>query len=50
MWSSENVGTLDWNSEIEPWTRAGHVKVKLSKGADVRRTDSLIARAVRQAH
>lgn len=43
MWSSENAGTLDWNSEIELWTRAGHIKIKLAKGADVRRIDSLIA-------
>ncbi|WP_230115905.1 PH domain-containing protein [Microbacterium oxydans] len=49
MWSSENAGTLDWNSEIELWTRAGHIKVKLAKGADVRRIDSLIAWAVLQA-
>lgn len=46
MWSSENAGTLDWNAEIELWTRAGHIKVKLGKGADVRRIDSLIAWAV----
>jgi hypothetical protein len=46
MWSSENAGTLDWNSEIELWTRAGHIKVKLAKGADVRRIDSLISWAV----
>ncbi len=50
MWSSENAGTLDWNSEIELWTRAGHIKVKLAKGVDVRRLDSLIAWAVLQAH
>ncbi|WP_353987388.1 PH domain-containing protein [Ruicaihuangia caeni] len=49
MWSSENAGTLDWNAEIELWTRAGHIKVKLGKGADVRRLDSLIAWAVLQA-
>ena len=46
MWSSENAGTLDWNSELEMWTRAGHVKVKLSKGIDVRRLDNLIAHMV----
>lgn len=46
MWSSENAGKLDWNSEVELWTRAGHIKVKLAKGADVRRIDSLIAWAV----
>lgn len=46
MWSSENAGKLDWNSELELWTRAGHIKVKLAKGADVRRIDSLVAWAV----
>ncbi|TNC44664.1 PH domain-containing protein [Mumia zhuanghuii] len=46
MWSSENAGRLDFSSEIELWTRAGHIKIKLSKGADVRRIDSLIAWAV----
>ncbi|ABR10507.1 PH domain-containing protein [Microbacterium phage Min1] len=50
MWSSENAGKLDFNSEIELWTRAGHIKVKLGKGADVRRIDSLIAWAVLNAH
>jgi hypothetical protein len=48
MWSSENAGKLDWNSEMELWTRAGHIKIKLNKGADVRRLDSLIAWAVLQ--
>ncbi len=47
MWSSENAGGfLDRDGEIELWTRAGHIKVKLGKGADVRRIDSLIAWAV----
>ena len=46
MWSSENAGTFDFNSEIELWTRAGHIKIKLAKDADVRRIDSLIAWAV----
>lgn len=50
MWSSENAGTLDWNSELELWTKAGHIKVKLSKGVDVRRIDSLIAWAVLNSH
>lgn len=50
MWSSENAGTLDWNSELELWTKAGHIKVKLAKGVDVRRLDSLIAWAVLNAH
>jgi hypothetical protein len=46
MWSSENAGTIDWNSELELWTRAGHIKVKLSKGIDVRKLDHLIAHMV----
>ena len=47
MWSSENAGgILDGNAEIELWTRAGHIKVKVGKGADIRRLDSLIAWAV----
>lgn len=43
MWSSENAGHLDLDSEIELWTRAGHVKISLRRGADIRRIDALIA-------
>jgi hypothetical protein len=50
MWSSENAGTFDINSEVELWTRAGHIKVKLGRGADVRRLDSLLAWAVLHQH
>ena len=47
MWSSENShGLLDFNSEIELWTKAGHIKVNLRKGIDVRRLDRLIAEAL----
>ncbi len=47
MWSSENAGRmLDLNAEIELWTRAGHIKIKVGKGADIRRLDSLIGWAV----
>ncbi len=47
MWSSENShGLLDFNSEIELWTKAGHIKVNLRKGIDVRRLDKLIAEAL----
>ncbi len=47
MWSSENAGNfLDINAEIELWTRAGHIKIKVGKGADIRRLDQLIAWAV----
>ncbi|UFU07481.1 PH domain-containing protein [Ruania halotolerans] len=50
MWSSENAGRFDVSSEIELWTRAGHIKVKLAKGADVRRLDSLFAWAALHDH
>lgn len=50
MWSSENAGTLDFNAEVELWTRAGHVKIKLGKGVDVRRIDQLIGHAVLGGH
>ena len=47
MWSSENAGGFfDVSSEIELWTRAGHIKIKLDKKVDVRRLDALIAWAV----
>lgn len=47
MWSSENAGgVLDRDAELELWTRAGHIKVKVTKGADIRRLDQLIAWAI----
>ena len=47
MWSSENAGSfLDMNAELELWTRAGHIKVNLNKGVDIRKFDRLIADAV----
>lgn len=47
MWSSENAGGfLDFTAELELWTRAGHIKVQLLKGIDVRKLDKLIADCV----
>lgn len=46
MWSTENAGTLDFNAEVELWTRAGHIKINLKRGVDVRRFDKLIAEAL----
>jgi len=47
MWSSENSsGMLNFNSEIELWTKAGHIKVNLSKGLDIRKLDRLISGAI----
>lgn len=47
MWSTENAGKmLDFNAEVELWTRAGHLKINLKKGVDIRKFDNLIASAV----
>ena len=46
MWSSENAGHLDLNAEMELWTRAGHVKIKLGRGVDIRRLDTRISQMV----
>lgn len=46
MWSSENAGMIDFNSEIELWTKLGVLKIKLNRGIDIRKLDQLIAYAV----
>lgn len=47
MWSTENAGSfLDFNAEVELWTRAGHIKVHLKKGVNIRKFDKLIANAI----
>jgi hypothetical protein len=46
MWSTENAGLIDLNAEVELWTRAGHVKIKLSRNVDVRKFDLLISNAI----
>ena len=46
MYSSENAGKFDLNAEIELWTRAGHIKINLAKGADVRKIDKMIAKHI----
>ena len=43
MWSTENAGMIDFNSEVELWTRAGHLKINLNRGIDIRKFDKLIA-------
>lgn len=46
-WSSENArGIFDVNAEVELWTRAGHLKLKLGKGIDIREIDRLLANAI----
>ena len=47
MWSTENAGKfLDFNAEVELWTRVGRVKINLQKGVDIRKFDRLIAEAL----
>lgn len=46
MWSSENAGHIDINSEIELWTRVGPIKICLKRGVDIRKFDKLISNAV----
>src|SRR5699024_6742939 len=46
MWSTETAGTFDLDAEVELWTRAGHIKIKLNHKIDVRQIDSLIAHCV----
>lgn len=44
MWSTENAGSfLDFNAEVELWTRAGHIKINLDKKVDIRKFDKLLA-------
>ncbi|WP_431696262.1 PH domain-containing protein [Kocuria rhizophila] len=46
MWSTENAGALDFNAEIELWTRAGVVKINVGRNIDVLALDQLISRSV----
>lgn len=43
MWSTENAGTFDVNSEVELWKRAGYVEIGLGTKIDVIKFDDLIA-------
>lgn len=42
MYSSENGGTFDTNSELDLWTKAGRLKLNVSKKVDIRKLDHLI--------
>lgn len=47
MYSSENAkGILDFNAELELWTRAGRFKLNLRKGIDIRKLDRLIGQHI----
>ena len=47
MWSTENAGKLlDFNAELQLWTRAGEFKINIGPNIDVRALDRLIANCV----
>lgn len=46
LWSSENAGHIDINSEIELLTSRGSIKINLRKGIDIRKFDKLIAEVI----
>lgn len=46
MYSTENASGIDLNSEVELWTRAGHIKINLGRDVDVRLFDKLLANAI----
>jgi len=46
MYSTENAGTFDLNSEITLWTRHGVFKLNLNRKVDVRKLDRIIGQNV----
>ena len=44
MWSFETAGMID--AELELWTRAGHIKIKVAKDIDISKVNKLITSAV----
>lgn len=46
MWSSENMGKIDFNAELELWTKAGHFKLKVASKCDIREFDRILGNAI----
>jgi len=46
MYSSENAGMLDFNAEIQLWTKAGNFKLNLKKGVDIGKLDRIIGKHI----
>lgn len=47
MWSTENAGKiLDFNSELELWTKAGHMKLKVNKDCNIREFDEILSKSI----
>ena len=43
MWSTENSVILDYTAEVELWIRAGHIKIELKRGINIREFERLLA-------
>ena len=43
MYSTENAGRLDFDAEVEMWTKAGRITISLRKGVDIRELDKVLA-------
>ena len=43
MYSTENAGRLDFDAEVEMWTKAGRITISLRKGVDIRALDKVLA-------
>ena len=46
MYSSENAGVIDFNAELELWTRVGNFKLRLARGVDIRKLDRIIGQYI----
>lgn len=46
MWSTENAGVLDFNAELELWTKAGHFKLKVSPKCDIREFEEVLSKSI----
>ena len=46
MWSSENAGHFDLDSELELWTKAGHFKLKLSGKCNIAEFDCILGNGI----
>lgn len=43
MYSTENAGRLDLDSEVQLWTKVGVIKISLRKKVDVRAFDKILS-------
>ena len=46
MYSTENAGRLDFDAEVEMWTKAGRITISLRKGVDIRALDKVLATCI----